>query len=159
MTKKNNIKAFEDLSTQVRRTFHRLKAVGDEVHELGRLSTSHRAVLESLYRTGPQTVPELARSRPVSRQHIQKLVNALLDEKLVTTQPNPAHKTSLLVDLNPKGRALFEQMRKKEQELLADLKLPVTENDLRQAAETLNTLCDYFEGSDWLAAKTKFKSR
>jgi len=93
MTKKNKAKAFEDLATQVRRNFHRLKALGEEVHDLGKLSTSHRAVLESLYKGGPQTVPEMARARPVSRQHIQKLVNVLLDEELVQTVPNPAHKS------------------------------------------------------------------
>ena len=33
--------------------------------------------LRMLVKDGPQTVPEMARSRPVSRQHCQTIINAL----------------------------------------------------------------------------------
>lgn len=143
-------KEFEELATQVRRLFHRLKAIGEEIHQLGQISASHRAVLECLYRKGPQTVPAMARARPVSRQHIQKLVNALLDEELVTVLPNPGHKKSSLISLTAKGRKLFESMHEKEMQILSQLRLPVGTEDIRGATETLKRLINYFEGPDWI---------
>jgi len=56
------------------------------------LSAARRGVLRSLARLGPQTVPQMAGARPVSRQHIQTIVNALAADGLVETIDNPAHK-------------------------------------------------------------------
>src|SRR6185295_2962392 len=56
-------------------------------------------LLRSLKLGGPQTVPALARSRPVSRQHIQTLADAMAAEGLLAFKPNPAHKRSPLVTL------------------------------------------------------------
>jgi hypothetical protein len=41
------------------------------------MTAGKRGVLKGLDRLGPQTVPQMARARPVSRQHIQTLVNRL----------------------------------------------------------------------------------
>lgn len=65
-----------------------------------------------LVKDGPQTVPEMARSRPVSRQHCQTIINALEAQGLVEFVDNPKHKTSKLVRATKKGRARFESMRK-----------------------------------------------
>lgn len=153
LKREEKTKAFEALSKQVRRLFHRLKAAGDEIHQLGPLSTSHRAVLESLYQNGPQSVPAMARSRPVSRQHIQKLVNGLLSEKLVTHLPNPSHRSSPLIDLTAKGRKFFEKLVSTEKRILSNLSMPTSLTQLANATETLKSLGDYFESSDW----AKFK--
>ncbi len=147
---------FEELATQVRRLFHRLKAVGEQMHQLDKVSASHRAVLEGLYRGGPQTVPAMARARPVSRQHIQKLVNALLEEGLVSILPNPGHKRSSLVALTPKGRKLFERMHEKEMEVLAQLRLPVGSEQIRNTKDTLKGIADYFEGPEWIVFLRNF---
>lgn len=152
-------KEFEELATQVRRLFHRFKAVGEQMHQLGKVSTSHRAILESLYRGGPQTVPAMARARPVSRQHIQKLVNALVDEELVSILPNPGHKKSSLVALTPKGQKLFEKMHEKEMEVLSLLKLPVGNDEIRSATETLRSIINYFEGPEWILFLQNFSDR
>ena len=68
--------------------------------------------LRMLVKDGPQTVPEMARSRPVSRQHCQTIINALEAQGLVEFVDNPKHKTSKLVRATKKGRARFESMRK-----------------------------------------------
>jgi hypothetical protein len=39
-----------------------------------------RAVLEFLSRHGPASVPQIARRRFVTRQHIQALVNGLMEQ-------------------------------------------------------------------------------
>jgi DNA-binding MarR family transcriptional regulator len=104
------------------------------------LGASHRAVLVSLYRGGDQTVPALARARPVSRQHIQILVNALLEQLLVEAIANPAHKSSPLIRLTRAGRARFEAMRAKERALLESMRLPATSAEMTATADTLRRL-------------------
>ena len=69
-------------------------------------------VLRMLAKDGPQTVPDMARSRPVSRQHCQTICNALEKQGLVEFADNPKHKKSKLVRVTKKGRDRFQSMRK-----------------------------------------------
>ena len=70
-------------------------------------------ILRTLVKEGPLTVPEMARSRPVSRQHCQTIVNTLEAQGHVEFVDNPKHKKSKLVQATKKGRARFESMRKR----------------------------------------------
>lgn len=111
----------EGVMRSTRRMFHLMRAVGDGLHaDLG-VSTAMRGVMESLAQSGPQTVPRMARQRPVSRQHIQILVNQLIEAGLCQTRANPDHKRSALVDLTVRGRAVFAVMRKRERGVIAEL--------------------------------------
>lgn len=118
--------------------FHELTATADALHS-GPLAVTagQRGVMESLLREGPQTVPALARSRPVSRQHIQMLVNALTEAGWVEAQPNPAHRRSALIGLSPAGHAKITAMLEHEREFLHTLGLPVTIAEMKAATETL----------------------
>lgn len=69
-------------------------------------------VLRSLVKEGPQTVPELARTRPVSRQHCQTIANALERQGFIAFVDNPKHKKSKLMQATKKGRDHFERMKK-----------------------------------------------
>jgi DNA-binding MarR family transcriptional regulator len=68
--------------------------------------------LRTLIKEGPMTVPEMARTRPISRQHCQTMCNALEAQGLVEFIDNPKHRRSKLVRPTKKGRARFESMRK-----------------------------------------------
>jgi DNA-binding MarR family transcriptional regulator len=150
MSRDTKVAKFEALTREVRRLFHRLKAVADQIHGSTDVSASHRAILESLFRSGPQSVPAMARARPVSRQHIQKLVNVLLKLDLVELAPNPVHKSSPLVKLTSKGTSFFERLALREKKLIEEMNLPIDKNKISQAAETITLLSDYFESSEWL---------
>lgn len=67
-------------------------------------------MLRSLALEGPQTVPQLARTRPVSRQHIQVLADEMAAQGLVEFAANPAHKRSKLVRMTAKGRKLYDEL-------------------------------------------------
>ena len=86
--------ALESLLGAAVALFHRLQAVADEAYHQGELSAGRRGVLRGLDRHGPQTVPQMARARPVSRQYIQTLVDVLAKEGYVGLIANPAHKRS-----------------------------------------------------------------
>jgi DNA-binding MarR family transcriptional regulator len=132
--------------------FHRLRATAALVHGQGELTAARRGVLRGLQRLGPQTVPQMARRHPVSRQHIQLLVNALRDEGLVDTAENPAHRRSSLVRLTPKGRAAVEAMLLREARLLAATPLDLRVPDLERATQVLARVRESLESPRWMAA-------
>lgn len=67
-------------------------------------------VLRSLVLQGDQTVPDMARARPITRQHCQTIVNSLHEQGLVNFVENPRHKRSHLVTVTKKGRARYEAL-------------------------------------------------
>ena len=131
---------FTALVREVRGLFHLFAAVTDDLHaDLG-IPAGQRAVMESLSQPGGKTVPQLANMRSVSRQHIQIIVNQLLDKGLVELTDNPAHRRSSLVQLTDKGSEAFRQIRQREKEALASLELAMSEADLETALHTLSAI-------------------
>jgi len=127
----------ENLLNEVRMLFHRAVQAAEELHSEEEVSLGMRAVLEFLLRNGPATVPEIARRRYVTRQHIQTLANAVVERGLATLEPNPAHRRSSLVTLAPAGRELIERMRRRELRLYEGTDFGVPGKALEQAARTL----------------------
>ncbi len=141
--------ALASLIGEVVALFHRLRIVSEQIHQRGEMTSGKRGVLGSLDRFGPQTVPAIARARPVSRQYIQTLVNQLGNEGLVEFVENPAHKRSHLVRLTPKGKELLDSMIQRETELLSRLELDIPEKALRDGARVLKAVRELFECKQW----------
>jgi DNA-binding MarR family transcriptional regulator len=120
--------------------FFRLTALGDRLHADRGITAAMRGVLASLAGGGPQTVPQMARARPVSRQHIQTLVDALAERELVAFQPNPAHRRSPVVALTERGRTLFADMRAREAGIVERLDHRLSADKLAASIATLQTL-------------------
>jgi DNA-binding MarR family transcriptional regulator len=106
---------------EVRTCFNLLKSLAEDLHGDTGVTPAMRAVMETLASSGPQTVPEIARLKGVSRQHIQVIVNALVDLALVETRPNPAHRKSQVVSLTEDGTKTFEGLARREEGPLAAL--------------------------------------
>ena len=147
--------AIMEVVNGVRSLFHEMAAVAQEMHGGSLLAGGRRGVLLNLLEDGDQTVPELARRRPVSRQHIQVLVNDLLRDGLVVRKPNPAHKRSKLVSLTPKGRRTTSAMLGREKELLRALGLDAQPRELLRAAKLLAELRTAFRDPAWRARLTE----
>ena len=113
------------------------------------MSGGLRGVMRTLVADGPQTVPQMARTRPTSRQHIQVLVNRLLELGLVELVDNPAHKRSRLVSLTPAGRKRIDAMNRREASLLQKFPIGVPEKNLHSTARTLKKLREVFESDNW----------
>ncbi len=138
----------------VRGLFHELRAVAQELHGGSSLAGGRRGVLVDLLEDGEQTVPELARRRPVTRQHIQVLVNQLLRDELVERRPNPEHKRSHLIGLTPKGRQTIAAMLERELELLQALEHQICLQQLLETAEVLSELKSALRDPHWRASLT-----
>jgi DNA-binding MarR family transcriptional regulator len=125
---------------RVPRLFHLLKALGDALHQDLGVTTAMRGILGSLTALGPRTVPQLARERPVSRQYVQGVVNALTAAGLAELRANPTHQRSPLVALTAKGAATFEQVRRREFAVAAVAGDVVAEADVAAALRVLGRL-------------------
>jgi DNA-binding MarR family transcriptional regulator len=149
---KNQLDAFYPMALAVRRLFHKLAYGVAALHQDSDVTIGMRAVLESVVDGGPQTVPHMAKVRPVTRQHIQGLVNALLEAGLVEYIDNPAHKRSKLVSPTPAGIETFTAMRAKENEAFLNAEIDVTTEEIETATKVLRSLIATFEGAQWRAA-------
>jgi DNA-binding MarR family transcriptional regulator len=134
-----------DLSKTVRACFQRLKAIGEHLHEDLDVTVAMRAVLETLVEDGPLTVPQIARRKAVTRQHIQTIVDALLAKKLVKLDDNPAHRRSPLIVATAKGSDLFADMRRREQHTLTVIGRNLDHADIGAALRTLAALNNVLE--------------
>jgi DNA-binding MarR family transcriptional regulator len=115
-----------------------LKQWAETLHAELELNAATRGVLELILLGGPSTVPEMARARGVSRQHIQQQVDALLERGFLERRVNPAHKRSALMGLTDMGRALIQNMRADELNALSRMQVGVSDNAILEAAQVLS---------------------
>ena len=106
------------LFDEVRLLEHQLIRTATALHRDLDVTVPGRAVLEFLHRSGPASVPEIARARLVTRQHIQAIVDALLDAGLLERLTNPAHRRSALITLSTAGAGLIAEMHRREEQFL-----------------------------------------
>ena len=159
-TKRDETPAESPINSLVNETvlfFHRLRIVADQIHHRGETTGALRSILRSLDKLSEQTVPQMARARAVSRQHVQALVNQLVEEGLVELIANPAHKRSPLARLTPLGKKTVDAMNHNEARLLDKADLGAPDKDLCEAAETLRTVRAYFESERWKRLLKKVK--
>lgn len=137
MTKAEKMTA---LTQAVRAAFNRLKALSDDLHASGEITTAMRAVMETLAAAGPMTVPQIARAKGVTRQHIQQLADSLTEAGLVSLRENPAHRRSQLIMLTDKGVKAFGRMAAREAPLIGELSGDFTAQDMECATAVLSRL-------------------
>jgi DNA-binding MarR family transcriptional regulator len=104
------VEAMYELILAVFPLYFGLRAAGQRHGQVSEGGGGVWGFLRSLKQDGPQTVPSLARARPVARQYIQTLANAFEREGLIEFTDNPAHKRSKLMRLTAKGEARFSAL-------------------------------------------------
>lgn len=133
------------LIREIRTAFNRLKSVAEVLHTDLEINPSMRAVLQALVIKAPQTVPEIAKAKGVSRQHVQKNMNALLEKGLVQGQDNPDHKRSGLYLPTSTGNELFAEIQAREEAPMAGLAEALAMHDVAAAVRLLACLNETIE--------------
>lgn len=128
------------LIDELRLTIHRLAAVADEINAKRGITAPTRAVLEFLHRHGPTTVPDIARARGVSRQHIQTQVNDLDAAGMVEAIANPNHLRSRLIALTTRGVDTIESALDHERCTLSPVLESIPNADVVAATTTLRSV-------------------
>jgi DNA-binding MarR family transcriptional regulator len=141
--------AIHALIDEVERLRHPLRVAGEAFHGVGRPSRPRQYILRDLRELGPQTVPQLARLRTVSRQTVQTTVNSLAADGLVELTDNPAHKRSRLVQLTDAGAAAIDGMTEHEETLLAQVLPEIPEAEVRGAVSILRALRELLNTTEW----------
>ncbi|NQV81554.1 MAG: winged helix-turn-helix transcriptional regulator [Alphaproteobacteria bacterium] len=135
-----NAQKFYALIREVRTCFNLLKRLSDDlVADLG-INASLRAVIESLAEDGAQTVPAIAKSKGVSRQHIQVNMDGLLAKGLAQSRNNPAHKRAPLYALTTAGEEIFAKVRQRETVILTRLSQTLDSESLETGGKALADL-------------------
>jgi DNA-binding MarR family transcriptional regulator len=135
---------FDQFIGALRAAFFALRAISNQLLADLDCTAAERSLLEELDREGPQTVPDLARARAISRQTMQKTVDRLIARRWLVVQPNPRHQRSSLLALAPAGSRIFIEARARERRLLARTALPVSGAELRRITEVLHHLAPAF---------------
>lgn len=139
----------------------RLLRVAEELHRQGPASSARRGILKTLSDDGPQSVPQMARNRGVTRQHVQTLVNSLMDEGLVEIATNPAHRKSGLVQLTGDGRQAVRDNTRREAVLVKECTPYVEKDELEAAFDVLHRVREFLESDqcDRLIARIGARER
>ena len=145
---KANVGDLERLMRLIRASFQDMAATANMLHADIGITASTRAVLEHLVEAGGTTVPEIAKAKNVTRQHIQQLTDSLVAGGFADYAENPAHKRSQLVRLTAKGGKTYAAIREREEGLLAAIAASFTKGELGRAASVLTRLREF------LAAET-----
>ena len=132
---------------EVRKLFHSLAEASNAMNREAGITVSMRAVMEALYPDHAMAVPDIARKKNVTRQHIQQLVNELLARKLAYALVNPAHKRSALIRLSVEGIDQFKLIIDREKQLLAVVADQFDDNALLQSVATLQEMRALFDAA------------
>jgi DNA-binding MarR family transcriptional regulator len=101
--------ALTDLALDLFRLTNRMLASGDRlVADLGLTSARWQVLGSIVGLERAQPVAWLARDMGANRQNIQRIVNDLATEGMVTFQKNPHHRRAQLVALTKKGKQTFD---------------------------------------------------
>ena len=122
------------------RTFFRMRVVGQREGAVTPSGGGSWGLLHTLVEEGPMTVPDIARSRPVSRQHIQRLADEAVAEGLVEFIDNPAHKRSKLARITKKGVREHDRLTARMAELGSEWTADLTVEDIKTTIRTLEHL-------------------
>jgi len=125
------------LIVEVPRVFFLLRALGRNLGAVTGWGAGIWGFLRTLKTEGPLTVPQIARSRPVARQLIQKLADEAAAEGLVELIDNPHHKRSKLVRLTSKGEAQYDAVTTRIMNACEALGGDFDADKLLEAARTL----------------------
>jgi DNA-binding MarR family transcriptional regulator len=144
--------ALMELMWELAQAFFKIRAAGKEITAPGASGENVGAVtpsgagtyglLRSLAEKGSQTVPALARARPVARQHIQRMANEMAEQGLVEFTANPAHKRSRLLAITPQGMRLYSALSARMSGLAERLARDMDIDDLRTTSKTLRSIAD-----------------
>jgi DNA-binding MarR family transcriptional regulator len=129
-----------ELIGEVRLLHNRLAHLVEQLHVDTGITAPQRAVLEYLHGHGATTIPNIARARGVTRQHIQGIANELQGQELVAPRDNPAHQRSPLFALTGEGRRMIDGILARERSYLDARMGDIDESELAAATRVLADL-------------------
>jgi DNA-binding MarR family transcriptional regulator len=139
--------ALTQLILEVFRLNGSLIAAGDRlVADLGLTSARWQVLGAIALSPTAEPVARLARSMGLHRQGVQRIVNELVEEGIVTLDDNPHHRRAKLVRLTKKGEALYRAAERRQRPWARKLARGIGPKATASAYATLNALRERLEG-------------
>jgi DNA-binding MarR family transcriptional regulator len=136
-----------DLVLEVFRLNGRLIASGDVlVAKIGLTSARWQVLGAIALQPRPAPVVRIADAMGLTRQSVQRIVDAFDREGIVALHPNPHHKRAKLVTLTKSGSALYRSAMRLQKQWAAALSTSIDRNSLATTLRVLKGLRDRLEG-------------
>lgn len=138
--------AATELILEVFRLNGRLLVAGDRlVADLGLTSARWQILGAIALSDRPQPVAWLARSMGLNRQGVQRIVNELQKEGLVTFKPNPNHRRAHFVVLTGRGKSTFDETERLQGPWINSLAKGLSVKDIATATRITAALRERLE--------------
>ena len=137
----SKIEALTELILNMFRTNNATLAWGDRIVSPLGLTSARWQILGAIVQAERhQPVAWLARDLGANRQNVQRIVNDLEKDGLVSFELNPHHKRAQLVVLTSKGQHIYESAIRVYDPLVEALAEGLTVEDIRTARRVLSVL-------------------
>lgn len=118
-----------------------LTTVGDSVAASAGINSARWKILGAIYLSSHSlTVPQIARTMGQSRQAVQRLVDIMHKDNLLTFSDNPNHKKAKLIALTEKGSAIYLKVDEQQIPWANDLADNLDAKDLAITLQTLKKI-------------------
>jgi DNA-binding MarR family transcriptional regulator len=147
--KESRRSALTDLVLEIFRLNGRIIASGDAlVAGIGLTSARWQVLGAIALQAGPAPVVRIADAMGLTRQSVQRTVDALAEEGLIAFRPNPHHQRAKLVALTHKGDALYRSAMRLQKPWAAKLAAGIDASALQAALSVVKTLRVRLEGAE-----------
>jgi DNA-binding MarR family transcriptional regulator len=147
MATKLTTTAITDMVLEIFRLNGRLIASGDAlVAKIGLTSARWQVLGAIALQAGPLPVVRIADAMGLTRQSVQRIVDALERDGLVAFHPNPHHKRAKLVTLTASGNALYRSAMRLQKPWTRKLAAGIETSSLEAALSVLRKLRTRLEG-------------
>ena len=133
-----------DLILETFRLNGRLLAAGDHLTSGLGLSSARWQVMGAI-EAAPLPVAQIARNMGLTRQAVQRLANVLADEGRLEFAENPNHRRAKLVRLTAGGRAVLEDVHRRQVEWSNRLAAGLAAAAIQEAVTVMRTLRERLE--------------
>ena len=120
--------------------FFLARQYGQALHATDALSSGERAILKEIAAAGSRTVPDLAESRAISRQAIQKTVDLLVARGALTKAASTRDRRTRRLGVTPAGTALLRKIARREADEAARFRTAFTAQELETFTTVLGRL-------------------
>ena len=136
---------FTEVILEVFKLSGSLVAEGDKITSDHGLSSARWKILGAIARSEALiTVPQIARSMGLTRQAVQRLVEAMLTDGLLDLLTNPNHKRAKLVVLSDKGKKIYSAIMEDQIPWANNSGALLDKKDLETTLSTLKKLTQQF---------------
>lgn len=120
-----------------------LVAEGDHMGSEYGITSARWKILGALSLAGePQTVPQIARSMGLTRQAVQRLVDAMREDELLFFQDNPDHKRAKLISLSERGKTIYLKLDEKQSGWATKCSVDISKAELETTLSVLQRIAD-----------------